>query len=100
MVSGFRDFIKQVLLHFRQIEVFRYQFVYTFKVATLFCGYKLMAYFENSVRNCHRSESQNAVFRQVKDLMPNRPHITPPDDHVIGPHTLAIVIGHTLAGEK
>lgn len=38
-------------------------------------------------------------LRQVKDIMPNRPHITPPDDHVIAPHTLAIVIGHTLAGE-
>lgn len=35
-------------------------------------------------------------LKRVKELMPNRPHICPPDDHVVAPHTLAIVIGPTL----
>jgi voltage-gated potassium channel len=35
-------------------------------------------------------------LKRVKELMPNRPHMCPPDDHVIGPHTLAIVIGPAL----
>jgi voltage-gated potassium channel len=38
-------------------------------------------------------------LKRVKELMPNRPYMCPADDHVIGPHTMAIVIGPTLQEE-
>ena len=34
-------------------------------------------------------------LRRVKELQPNRPHLSPPDDYLVPPHALAIVIGHT-----
>lgn len=33
-------------------------------------------------------------LKRVKELQPNRPHLNPPDDYVITPHTLAIAVGH------
>jgi voltage-gated potassium channel len=34
-------------------------------------------------------------LRRVKELQPNRPHLSPPDDYIVPKHALAIVIGHT-----
>ena len=33
-------------------------------------------------------------LRRVKELQPNRPNLSPPDDYLVPPHALAIVIGH------
>lgn len=36
-------------------------------------------------------------LRRVKDLRPNAPRLAPSDSHLIGPHTLAIVVGAPAA---
>jgi hypothetical protein len=87
MISGFGDFTKQVLLHFRQIEVFRYQLLYTFRVPGLFCGDKLMANLQDPVRNSHRTEREQAVFGLVLNFI----------DHLAD---LAMWLRHHQNGQK
>jgi len=69
MISGFGDFIKQVLLHFRKIEMFRYQLVNTSCVPRLFCGDKFVANLQNAVRNSHRSQCKHTVLGAMKDIV-------------------------------